>query len=73
MHESKDSILYPSLFDIVHHRSRDKALSVRKEALFELAHNYKRNLQTASADVDRMSVALNTIMHMYYQPDNEDK
>lgn len=62
-----------TLFDTIHNRSRDKALSVRKEALSELAQVYKRNLQAAVPDYDKMTIAINAIMHMYYQPSNDDK
>ncbi|VDD81158.1 unnamed protein product [Mesocestoides corti] len=72
MRESKDGDA-DALFDIISNRSRDKSLPVRKEVLSEMAQVYKQNLQVTNPNYEKMTTALNAIMHMYYQPTNDDK
>ncbi|VDK83195.1 unnamed protein product [Dibothriocephalus latus] len=72
MREAKDDSI-GDFFELVHNRSRDKSLNIRKEALAELASFYKRCLLSGKLDLERMTVALNATLHMYYQPSAEDK
>ncbi|KAL7064389.1 hypothetical protein AAHC03_05348 [Spirometra sp. Aus1] len=72
MREAKDDSI-DNFFELVHNRSRDKSLTIRKEALAELASFYKRCLLSGKHDHERMTVALNATLHMYYQPSVEDK
>ena len=72
MHEAKEDEA-DSLFDIIYNRSRDRSLSVRKEVLAELALVYKQNLQNTEPNLEKMTMTLNAIMHMYYQPSIDDK
>ncbi|KAM7537144.1 hypothetical protein Aperf_G00000063249 [Anoplocephala perfoliata] len=71
--ESKDEAEAESFFDIIYNRSRDRSLSVRKEVLSELASIYKQNLQASEPNSEKMTLTLNAILHMYYQPSVDDK
>lgn len=72
MREAKDDSI-DNFFELIHNRSRDKSLTIRKEALAELASFYKRCLLSGKLDHERMTIALNATLHMYYQPSTEDK
>ncbi|VDQ06154.1 unnamed protein product [Trichobilharzia regenti] len=62
-----------NFFELLKERSRDKTLSVRKEACFALSSLYKDSLESKCLSTAKSSSALNTILHLYYQNSLDDK
>ncbi|KAA3677897.1 sister chromatid cohesion protein PDS5 [Paragonimus westermani] len=61
------------LYNLLKERSRDKSLPIRKEAATAMASVYKHLIKQEQPPVDRISLALNTILHMYYHPSVDDR
>lgn len=72
MNESTDDVI-ESLFDLLKERSRDKDLTIRKEAATALATIYKRNLLSDEPSIEKLEAAVNAILHMYYLPSVDDR
>ncbi|CAL8070083.1 unnamed protein product [Calicophoron daubneyi] len=70
--ETQDGVT-DNIFSLLEGRSRDKNLSIRKEASTALASIYKRSFHGDHPPKEKLTSALNTILHMYYHPSVEDR
>ncbi|KAK4471759.1 hypothetical protein MN116_005158 [Schistosoma mekongi] len=68
-----ESEVNDDVFELLKERSRDKTLSIRKEASSALASLYKGGLQSGCLSATKSASALNTILHLYYQNSSDDK
>ncbi|CAI2728920.1 unnamed protein product [Schistosoma spindalis] len=71
--KQSESEVSDDAFELLKERSRDKTLSIRKEASSALASLYKGGLQSGCLSATKSASALNTILHLYYQNSTDDK
>ncbi|VDO58107.1 unnamed protein product [Schistosoma margrebowiei] len=71
--KQSESEVSDDAFELLKERSRDKTLSIRKEASSALASLYKGGLQSGWLSATKSASALNTILHLYYQNSTDDK